>query len=1109
MRHFTLITFIALSLFIQVRAQSTSPGGTEVVVPWATSFYAGPGNSNANFCDSLNGVAYTRNSPDYSITSDGGSTWRTGKRTTQLDRIMLMYSVGRDSLVAIRDSQYIFHSFNGGESWSLANTLWSGEKFGYGIFYNHKFGIIFPPEGGFLTSTDLGVNWYTREWNYGAIKSAPRYERGYIFVREQSTSTPGIVYSSNNGISWEKLPVPASLAGFSYAGKSENGFYVVAANNTFYLLSQTGEIVKSFLPGGTENYYVGHAYVNDNEIWILNHRGQGNRELRRYSSADTSVTLIWLGFHSIYTNSIIPTTWDKLVIFNTGTLRTTPIMTFHKKGLQNLRVEQLFLPGNADASTLFFANGSQGFAGLPNGKIIITNDGGYTWSESAMPTTIGIVQKFIQRSESEFVAICGAGLILESSDGGNSWNSIISPMQKWIKSAAFKGRDTVYFCTSDSIFRTTSSWQQITPVQTGLSGGYFTNLDFYDGLNGSATYRYGYFQSKAIYTTNGGGTWLTRDFSNMIQSLDPSAVGVYYNLSNGFTTWYNDTSGGFVYQDGELDKVHHKAGGFIALSYTKGNFFYNFGNLANFYRITLGQTFSKAEPVAADANTAYLLTGGGRFFKFYKISDSPPPSTVLKISPYNESPFEFHDLSFKWEEPWSVAPILEYNLQLALGNPSNIIEDVNGITATTHNLNLTADSTIYFWRVRARNMYGWGDFNNWYTFRSSVVANEPVYWQSPLTPELSSGIMLPNGRLIVGTATGKVAISDGAQINWTIVNSGTTYPFNRLLHDPNNNFVYALTTGNLFFHSSNGGVTWLRKESPFGSTLPNSFAFAPPNLMYGAGDYGSIYKATATPTSWTNIWFSPNTGRNLEIATLDSTKIVSVGEFGSVTISTNGGQSFRFTGLIQSETFKRVSFAPDGTIVILNQNGERRVSTDLGETWSYELFETKAPIRDMISRNGVSVLIDTLGGIYTALTPTARWIYSRMPGNFKPVSVEISNNKILLPSQGGKLFYVPVYAGNPVGVEEETVVTDYNLAQNYPNPFNPSTVIEFSVKIAGTYTLEVFNALGERVTILHDGWLEPGQHRIQFNANDLANGIYLYRLRGSEVNLTKKMILLK
>lgn len=86
---------------------------------------------------------------------------------------------------------------------------------------------------------------------------------------------------------------------------------------------------------------------------------------------------------------------------------------------------------------------------------------------------------------------------------------------------------------------------------------------------------------------------------------------------------------------------------------------------------------------------------------------------------------------------------------------------------------------------------------------------------------------------------------------------------------------------------------------------------------------------------------------------------------------------------------------------------------------------------------------------------------------------------------------------------------EFKLEQNYPNPFNPSTVIEFSIPQKGSYTLGVFNVLGQFVSTIIQGEFEPGYYKTDFNAAQLASGIYIYRLHGNNVCISKKMLLVK
>jgi hypothetical protein len=85
-----------------------------------------------------------------------------------------------------------------------------------------------------------------------------------------------------------------------------------------------------------------------------------------------------------------------------------------------------------------------------------------------------------------------------------------------------------------------------------------------------------------------------------------------------------------------------------------------------------------------------------------------------------------------------------------------------------------------------------------------------------------------------------------------------------------------------------------------------------------------------------------------------------------------------------------------------------------------------------------------------------------------------------------------------------------SLAQNYPNPFNPTTVISYTIPKAMTVKLEVYNVLGNKVTVLVNCWVEAGTHQIVFNATELTSGMYFYRLQaGDKIVLTKKLLIVK
>jgi hypothetical protein len=83
------------------------------------------------------------------------------------------------------------------------------------------------------------------------------------------------------------------------------------------------------------------------------------------------------------------------------------------------------------------------------------------------------------------------------------------------------------------------------------------------------------------------------------------------------------------------------------------------------------------------------------------------------------------------------------------------------------------------------------------------------------------------------------------------------------------------------------------------------------------------------------------------------------------------------------------------------------------------------------------------------------------------------------------------------------------LEQNYPNPFNPTTVVGFQLSVVGDVTLKVYDALGREVATLVNERLSAGTHSVEFDASDLASGVYLYRLTVGGESFTKRMTVLK
>jgi uncharacterized repeat protein (TIGR02543 family) len=92
----------------------------------------------------------------------------------------------------------------------------------------------------------------------------------------------------------------------------------------------------------------------------------------------------------------------------------------------------------------------------------------------------------------------------------------------------------------------------------------------------------------------------------------------------------------------------------------------------------------------------------------------------------------------------------------------------------------------------------------------------------------------------------------------------------------------------------------------------------------------------------------------------------------------------------------------------------------------------------------------------------------------------------------------------------------YALEQAYPNPFNPVTTIAYTLSDDSKVSLRIYNVMGQEIATLVDETQQAGSRQVQWSPNQLASGVYYYRLEALSVenpsktfSQIKKMLLIR
>jgi len=90
------------------------------------------------------------------------------------------------------------------------------------------------------------------------------------------------------------------------------------------------------------------------------------------------------------------------------------------------------------------------------------------------------------------------------------------------------------------------------------------------------------------------------------------------------------------------------------------------------------------------------------------------------------------------------------------------------------------------------------------------------------------------------------------------------------------------------------------------------------------------------------------------------------------------------------------------------------------------------------------------------------------------------------------------------------IKVEYKLSQNYPNPFNPTTKINYELTDDGIVNIKLYDLSGKEIRTILNEAKTAGYYSLEFNAEGLSSGVYIYRMEVDGIlKDSKQMILLK
>ncbi|MDR9414829.1 MAG: Ig-like domain-containing protein [Gracilimonas sp.] len=501
-------------------------------------------------------------------------------------------------------------------------------------------------------------------------------------------------------------------------------------------------------------------------------------------------------------------------------------------------------------------------------------------------------------------------------------------------------------------------------------------------------------------------------------------------------------------------------------------------------------------------------TGGesGWTNSFSFTTKDPIPEIPNLQAPANAATDQDTSLAFDWTAANNAQA---YQFQLSeVSSFTSLIEDTSQLSNTTYQVDGLDYLTTYYWRVRS---FGNQDTSAWsttFSFQTKVEAPEPTTLVEPadMAVDLDTTLTL-KWRDAARADTFLVQLSEQQALTNPIINSSitdTAITLSGLQY--NTTYYWRVQSKN-----ATGSSSW---SSTYSFTTKEKMNLPPvvlskPDTTYLAEDFGEV-KVAAFDTV-----FSDPEGEvlNYEILRFDSS-LVSASLTADTLVLQSLQNAFGNGTVLFKATDPEGAIKEDSIQVEISSINDLPMISGIPDTLKFQNDSQAAISLD----TSITDIEDALSELNISFSSSPTAINLNVTQNGLNVTITAPNFvgegtlTIEVEDKDGGVSSATIIIVVETSVSNEfgdQVPEEFSLMQNYPNPFNPTTKIRYGLPEASKVVLEVFNMLGQKQVTLVNERKSAGTYSVNFDANKLSSGMYIYRIKAGDYVDTKKMMLIK